>query len=161
MKECYNNSGCVRKTLEKILNAQRNVSKKKNDCCGTSCHLPLGELSKPNKNNTIPFILYCNCEPFKVEGVTTCFDNCSEKEKFVCFLTFIFKVIELKDDCVVLELLKFKNHNKCAPSNSNHQCSPCCQLDCEDVDDLIPTCVCISVELSSFTGIQCLPAICL
>ncbi|ETT87770.1 CotY/CotZ family spore coat protein [Viridibacillus sp. FSL R5-0477] len=161
MEKCHNDSKCVKKTLEKILHEQRNVRKKKNDNCEFSCQSPLGELFKPNKNNTIPFILYCNCEAFKVEGVTTCFDDCSKKEKFVCFLTFIFKIVELKDDCVVLELLKFKNHNKCVANTKDHICSPCCQLDCEDVEDLISTCVCITVDISSFTGIQCLPAVCL
>jgi kynurenine formamidase len=111
--------------------------------------------------NTIPLILYCNLEPFKVEGVTKCFDHELNTEKFVCFTTFIFRIIDLEGDCAVLELLKFKNHYQCHPDIRDHVCSSSCQLNGKDVSDLNATCVCIQVELSCFSAIQCLPAVCL
>src|SRR5690606_11610535 len=111
--------------------------------------------------NTIPLILYCDCKPLSAEGVTICYDEKSQKEKFLCFLTFIFRVVDLKDECVVLELLKFKNHHQCFANKNNHVCTPCCQLNSEDVENLVPTCVCITFDISSFNGIQCLPAVCL
>lgn len=156
MGECHNDSHCVKRTLERILEAQRNIKNKKDDSCRTSCLRPLGMHPK----NTIPFMLFCNCQPLKVEGVTTCFDEHSQKEKFVCFLTFVFKLIDIKGDCVVLELLKFKNHHTCVPNSHNHTCSPCCQFNCEDVDDLIATGVCVTFEISSFNGIHCLAPVC-
>ncbi|WHY88542.1 CotY/CotZ family spore coat protein [Neobacillus novalis] len=159
MEKCQiDEKKCLKTTLELILNTQRKMSKQKCDFNNSlSCLEPLGKTFK----NTIPFILYGDLEPFKVEGVTTCFDNESNKEKFVCFTTFLFRVINLEGDCAVLELLKFKNHDKCVPNCNDHKCSPCCQLHCENVDDLISTCVFMNVEISSFSGIQCLPAVCI
>ncbi|WP_165976319.1 CotY/CotZ family spore coat protein [Bacillus salipaludis] len=157
---CYEENRCIKKTLEKILEAQRKAKKKKGESCQTSCLAPLGELGNHYSNNTIPFILYCDCDPFKVEGVTTCRDKNSKSETFVCFITFVFRIIDIKDDCAVLELLKFKNHQKCN-SKGKPICSPCSQLNCENIDDLMATGVCVNVDLSGFHAIQCLPAVCL
>ena len=155
---------CVQETLKKILEVQKKVKKKECDPCKISCKHSIDKLLHfpyQNKKNTIPFILNCNCEPYKVDGVTTCIDPCSDKEKFICFTTFIFRIKDIKRECAVLELLKFRKHHQCSPSSNDHVCSPCCQLHCEDVDDLISTGVCITVDLSCFCSIQCLPAICL
>jgi hypothetical protein len=159
---------CLKETLEKILYAQKKVKdKQEHNPCEISCNQSINELKYPSCNelkNTIPFILYCNaCEPFKVEGVTTFLDPCLKKERFYCFTTFIFKIKALKGDCAVLELLKFDSHGKCVSDNSSCSdrciCSPCCQLHCKEIDDLIPTGVCIKVDLSCFCAIQCLPAV--
>ncbi|MED3563928.1 CotY/CotZ family spore coat protein [Bacillus xiapuensis] len=156
----YEEDHCVKMTLEKILKAQRKVKKNKGGTCQTSCMAPLGELGNQHVNNTIPFILYCDCDPFKVEGVTTKCDQHSKNEKFVCFATFIFRIIEIKDDCAVLELLKFKKHHKCN-SKDKPISSPCSQLNYENIDDLMSTGVCINVDVSGFNAIQCLPSVCL
>ncbi|WML53363.1 CotY/CotZ family spore coat protein [Neobacillus sp. PS3-12] len=154
---CHHHNNCLKNTLEKILNEQRKVRKKECDIPSNGCFEHLGRTS----TNTIPFILYSNTEPFKVEGVTKCFDCDTNKEKFVCFKSFIFRIIDLEGDCAFLELLKFKNHHKSTSNCDDHVCSPCCQVHCEDVDDLIATGVCIQVELSCFCAIQCLPAVCM
>jgi hypothetical protein len=163
-----NDEICVKRTLEKILYAQRKAENRGHSHCETSCEQSIDKLIDPSSNhskNSIPFILYCACEPFKVEGATTFFDHCSKKEKFFCFTTFIFRIKDLKGDCAILELLKFDCHETCVSNstscNQNCICSPCCQLHCQDVDDLIPTGVCITVDLSCFCAIQCLPAVCL
>ncbi|MFD2443224.1 CotY/CotZ family spore coat protein [Bacillus sp. CGMCC 1.16607] len=161
MEECQESSSCVKNTLEKILEAQKMSKKKECEACKTSCENSIDKLLHQECNhskNTIPFILYCNCEPFKVEGVTTCFDECSHREKFICFTTFIFRIKDLKGECAVIELLKIKNHDHCSPYSNNQPCSLCCQLNCEDIDDLVATGVCLKVDLSCFCAIQCLPA---
>ena len=148
-------------TVKRILERQKKTRGCccEGDKCKTSCvRKGLGPIDTSGPN-TIPFILYCGCDPYKVEGVTTCFDPQCGKEKFLCFTTFIFRVKKIKDDCAVLELLKFKNH-KCGSSKEHgHVCTPCCQLHCENVEDLMPTGVCINTDLSCFCTIQCLPAI--
>ncbi|WP_052343789.1 CotY/CotZ family spore coat protein [Bacillus massiliigorillae] len=151
MEEYQNENKCLKTILEEILNKQREMSKKK-------CELNLLGMQL---NNTLPIILYCDIEPFKVEGVTTYFDICLKRERFVCFTTFLFQVVNLEDDCVVLKLLKFKNHHKCAQDCNDHKCSPFCQLNNEFVDEIISTSVCIKAKISSFSSIQCLPAVCL
>ncbi|WP_256218416.1 CotY/CotZ family spore coat protein [Bacillus sp. MUM 116] len=40
-------------------------------------------------------------------------------------------------------------------------CSPCSQLNYENIDDLMSTGVCINVDVSGFNAIQCLPSVCL
>ncbi|HYK71675.1 MAG TPA: CotY/CotZ family spore coat protein [Pseudoneobacillus sp.] len=167
MIQCDEDENCIKNTLEKILHAQRKHNNEHTHC-ETSCEQSIIKLLNPScisKKNTVPFILYCDCEPFKVEGVTTFFDHCTNSEKFYCFTTFIFRIKDLKGDCAKLELLKFDSYEKCVSSNNSCSerciCSPCCQLHCKEVDDLIPTGVCVKLDISCFCGIQCLPAVCL
>lgn len=154
---------CVEEVLEAIFKAQKKV--KKEDECKTSCSHSIDELlvsSKKPKKNTIPFILYCGgCEPFKATGVTT-FSHHSKEKKFACITSFIFRIKDFDGKCAVLELLAFK-HCKSSKdpfkSVSKDFCSPCSQIDCEKVEDLIPTGICINVDLSCFCAITCLPAV--
>ncbi|CAM4259716.1 CotY/CotZ family spore coat protein [Lederbergia lenta] len=167
-KDCemdHRNEFCLEETLEAILRAQRKAQKDQE--CKTSCKESIKQLvgeSHKTKNNTIPFILYnTNSEPFKASGVTTL--TCSTKhKKFTCTNSFVFKIKDLKDHCAVLELLIFKTDKKC--SNNPHKkcsckdiCSPCCQIDHKNVDDLVSTGICINVDLSCFCAITCLPAV--
>ena len=160
---------CIKETLENILLAQKQAEQEECKSCETSCINSIKQLLNStfiHSKNTIPFILYCNsCEPFKVEGTTTFFDHCSNKQRFFCFTTFIFRIKGLKNDCALLELLKFECNEECISHNSECCekciCSPSCQLHLQDVDDLIPTGVCIKVDLSCFCAIQCLPAVCI
>jgi hypothetical protein len=158
LSDCHGKKNCVRRTLKRILEAQKKAEKDHCNPCHNCTNLQ-SDHSKC-KRNTIPFILYCDCAPFEATGVTTCFDECTQKEKFICFSTYIFKIIDLDEDCAVLELLKFKNHDLCTSScGAEHFCSPCCQLSCENVEDLIPTCICIDIDLTCFCAIACLPAV--
>jgi hypothetical protein len=148
---------CVKETLLAIFHAQNKVKKEK---CKTSCSRAIDELTehkteKPRKN-TIPVILYCGCEPFKATGVYT--SKCGEKLE--CFTSFIFKVLEVKGNCALLELLAFKNDCK-TPSHcrADHSSSPCDQIECERVKSLVRTGVCITIDTDCFCAISCLPAV--
>lgn len=156
---------CVEEVLEAIFTAQKKVEKA--DKCKNSCDASIRELlgeTKKARKNTIPFILYCGgCEPFKASGVTT-ISHHSNKKKFVCITSFIFRIEEIKDHCAVLELLTFTSDKKCEKDchmkcNGNDVCTPCCQIDDEDVDDLIKTGICLNVDLSCFCAVTCLPAV--
>lgn len=153
---------CVGEVLEAICNVQKKV--KKEEDCTTSCKESIGELlggSKKRKKNTIPFILYCgDCEPFKATGVTT-FTHHSKEKKFACLTSFIFRIKDFDGKCAVLELLTFKQCKSIKDPFKNNKdfCSPCSQIDCENVDDLIPTGICITVDLSCFCAVTCLPAV--
>ncbi|AIE59848.1 CotY/CotZ family spore coat protein [Bacillus methanolicus] len=169
-KDHNKNRNCVKETLKQILKAQ-NKAKEKDDCCKISCKHSIDELlgksCTKTKKNTIPFILYCkgDCDPFKATGITAISrEHHSKKKKFVCFETFIFRIKDLDDKCAVLELLVFKFEKKdhkvsCTNCKADHVSSPCCQVDWEDVDDLVKTGVCINVDLSCFCAITCLPAV--
>jgi hypothetical protein len=153
---------CVKSTLEKILYAQNNVVNRAAADCEVSCEQSIDMLLNPieeEPKNTIPFMLFCNgCETFKVNGVTTFFDHHSKKEKFYCFTTFIFKIKKLDKNCATLELLTIDPDGK--PKHDEHcVCTPCSQLHCENVEDLIATGVCVKIDISCFCGIQCLPAV--
>lgn len=147
---------CVEEILEAILKAQRKVEKEHDMKC-SSCEESFEELledSKKFKNNTIPIILYCGCEPFKAEGVATCPVGMKDK-KFVCITSFIFKIRDLKGNCAVLELLTFKpKRDRCDKFKS-----PCDQIDHQLVNDLVKTGICINVDLSCFCGVSTLPAV--
>lgn len=152
---------CVREVLAAILKAQKKAEHE--DECKTSCNESikelLGEHKKPKKN-TIPFILYNeDAEPFKGTGVTTFHD--SKHKKFACITSFIFRIKQLDGKCAVIELLTFK-HSKCS-HDPNQDCrkknTPCGQIDDKNVDDLIKTGICITVDLSCFCAVTCLPAV--
>jgi hypothetical protein len=165
--KCYdmddkNDGNCVEDVLEAILRAQRKVSD--DGHCETSCHESINDLlgkKRKTTKNTVPFILYCGCEPFKGTGVLTYSCHSNKKKKLKCIESFIFKVKGLKGDCAVLELLTFKCDLKynSDPCNCNSLCSPCCQIDGKCIDDLTRTGICITVDLSRFTTVTCLPAV--
>lgn len=148
---------CVADVLEAILEAQKKVEK---DDCKVSCQQSIDELLEEKKKpvkNTIPFMLYCDCKPFKGSGVTTYYSPSKEK-KFKCVETFIFKIKDIDKDCAVLELLTFLSDHK--QSCQSHDFTTFCeQIDHKNVDDLIETGICINVDLACFCGITCLPAV--
>ncbi|AZU64748.1 CotY/CotZ family spore coat protein [Neobacillus mesonae] len=149
---------CVKEVLEAILKAQKKVSKMHREW-KSSCNESINELlerHKRLKKNTIPFILYSGCGPFKGTGVTT-LPGSPKKKKFVCVSSFIFRIKKLDDNCAVLELLVFKPRK--SKSNAHKDCYPCSLIDLEFVEDLMKTGICIKVDLSSFCGITCLPAV--
>jgi len=148
---------CVEDVLEGILKAQRKVKK---DDCKTSCQHPIDDLlreDKKPKKDTIPFILYCKCKPFKGSGVTK-YHCHSKHSKFKCIETFVFKVKDIKRDCAVLELLAFKEDCKKSSDDKGFY-TPCEQIDHKYVDDLMGTGICITVDLNCFCAITCLPAL--
>lgn len=155
---------CVGEVLEAILHAQKKA-KKQHDCdhsCKESISDLLEEKNRQQKN-TIPFLLFCgDCEPFKASGVKVVKNHHTKKKKFACISSFIFKIKDLNDGCAVLELLTFKPNKSCNSDHKENQkspCTPCCQIDHKDVDDLIGTGICITVDLACFCAISCLPAV--
>jgi hypothetical protein len=151
----HDKKDCVEEVLEAILKAQKKVEKEYKSCnsCKESIKDLLEEPKKPKKN-TIPFILYCGCDPFKATGVTTY--PCGQKDKkFACITSYIFKIHELEGQCAELELLTFKPKK----DDDNKDFSACDQIDNEKVEDLIATGICINVDLSCFCGVTCLPAV--
>jgi Spore coat protein Z len=156
--------GCVGDVLKAILHAQERA--KKQDDCHHSCKESISDLleeKKRPKKNTIPFLLFCgDCEPFKASGVKVVKNHHTKKKKFACISSFIFKIKDLNDGCAILELLTFQPDRSC---NSDHKqiqkspCTPCCQINHKDVDDLMGTGICITVDLSCFCAISCLPAV--
>lgn len=160
-KNFYEN--CVEEVLEAIFKAQKKAGL--DDECRSSCRESIDDLMgghKKPKKNTIPFLLYCgSCEPFKATGVTT-FTHHSKEKKFACITSFIFRIKEFDGKCAVLELLTFKQCKSSKDPFKSHTkdfCSPCSQIDCENVEDLISTGICINVDLSCFCAVTCLPAI--
>ena len=151
----HDHKECVEEILEAILRAQKKVEDHHKDClsCKESIDDLLHEHKKPNKN-TIPFILFCGCEPFKATGVTTLPGGPKDK-KFACITSFIFRISDLKDQCAELELLAFKPKK----DDSKKFRSPCDQIDHEKVEDLVRTGICINVDLSCFCAVTCLPAV--
>lgn len=147
---------CVEEVLEAILKAQRKVEKEQ-ETKHSSCEHSFEELldePKKFKKNTIPFILYCGCKPYKGEGVTTYPVGMKDK-KFVCISSFIFRINNIKGNCAELELLTFKTRrDKC-----EKMFSPCDQINHQRVNDLVKTGICITVDLSCFCGISTLPAV--
>ncbi|PFG06617.1 CotY/CotZ family spore coat protein [Bacillus sp. es.034] len=156
---------CVEDVLEAILEAQKKA--KKDHGCETSCKKSIEDLlceKKKHKKNTIPFILYCGCEPFKGTGVTTYHCHSKKKKNFKCIETYVFKLIDLDHRCATLELLTFKSDHHKGDSQHHHESkcslsSPCKQIDHKSVDDLMGTGICITVDLSCFCAITCLPAV--
>ena len=156
---------CVGEVLEAILHAQEKAKRKHNEhhSCGKESISELLEEKKRSQKNTIPFILFNeDSEPFKASGVTIVKNRHTDKKKFSCISSFIFKIKDLNDGCAVLELLTFKpecRSNNDQKSSGKNPCSPCCQIDHKDVDDLVGTGICITVDLSCFCAISALPAV--
>ncbi|MFC4403269.1 CotY/CotZ family spore coat protein [Gracilibacillus xinjiangensis] len=149
---------CVCDVVRAIADAQDDVV---DQHCDISCAQSIRSLVSPvtaNGLDTVPFILYGkNLKPFKASGAVIGNNNNNNNNNLVfeCIESFIFRVNEVSDDCcAVLELLAFDN------DNDNNACDePCDQLDNENIRDLERTGICITVDLSCFCAITCLPAI--
>ncbi|SES26048.1 spore coat protein Z [Gracilibacillus ureilyticus] len=143
---------CVCDVVRAIADAQDDVI---DQLCDVSCAQSIRSLVSPVTSNgldTVPFILYGKgLKPFKASGAVV--DNNNNQPRFECIESFIFRVNEVSDDCcAVLELLAFDgDENACD--------EPCDQLDNERLDDLQRTGICITVDLSCFCAITCLPAV--
>jgi hypothetical protein len=148
------NDACLRNILENIVETQDKAKKKMKGKYWKS----IPSLDKSYYNNTVPVILYIKDKPFKADGISTGYGKKFKNEKFFCFSTFIFRVKEIKGDCAILELLKFSDHDH-SKECKNHECSPSCQLHNSEVEDLIATSICVTVDISCLCAIQCLPPV--
>lgn len=150
---CCGDGGCVIDVVRTIAEHQDNVS---NDHCDISCAKSIRDLVKPAANtglDTVPFILYTKKgQPFK--GIGAEVYSAGGTSKFSCVTSFIFRVSEVDEDsdCAVLELLQFDNDDSAGKS-------VCHQIDNQPVEDLERTKICITVDLSCFCAITCLPPV--
>lgn len=162
-------SNCVCDVVRAIADAQNEVVE--NDC-DVSCERSIESLLDPaaaNDLNTVPFILYGkDLEPFKAFGIDFKRNkNNMNDPKFECIESFIFRVKTVDDDCcAVLELLAFSNNNGDGGSSGGKGGGkdkdgddPCNQIDGQQLEDLVATGICITVDLSCFCAITCLPAV--
>lgn len=172
------NSHCVCNVVRKIAAAQDEVASQKCDCCTTGCDQSMKDLLSPcpcpsgqlNRFSTIPFLLYCkgNCSLFVATGITR--DQTDAEAPYEAFVTPIFRVKKLSKKggcCATIELLAIEdNGNGGNGDNGNDGEEGLFSLEsANDIADLInsqnitnftATGVCINVDLSDFSGIQCL-----
>ncbi|RCW69759.1 CotY/CotZ family spore coat protein [Saliterribacillus persicus] len=145
---------CVCDVVRAIANAQDDVV---DQHCDTSCAQSIRSLVSPitaNNLDTVPFILYSkNLKPFQAYGAEVSTQG-GGPARFDCVRSFIFRVNEIGEDdcCAVLELLTFNGEGSGCDD-------PCDQIDNEQVNDLERTGICITVDLSCFCAITCLPAV--
>lgn len=164
MSYCANDH-CVCNMVKDIVAAQDEAAKNADDgCCSTSCEQSIQDLLRPSPGNsvtghsTIPFVLYCqkSCRPFVSSGVYQTTDN--DDVVYDCIKSPIFRAKNFTDDnscCVRLELL--------APVSDGNMIDDTDEV-CEifqdnNVTEFLATGICITVDLNSFNGIQCLNAI--
>ncbi|WP_210364544.1 CotY/CotZ family spore coat protein [Bacillus sp. REN3] len=143
---------CVCDVLREIARVQDMVE---DECCVTSCERSIQALLGETANNnldTIPIILYCKCDPFLGVGVGTA--TTGGNTTFDCIESFVFRVCSVDDDCcAVLELLDTGH-------DPNPSQGPCSQFQGNvKLTDLTRTGVCITVDLSCFCAVTCLPAV--
>ncbi|WP_174612819.1 CotY/CotZ family spore coat protein [Virgibacillus ihumii] len=146
----FDTGNCVCDILKEIVDAQNDVVE---NCCDTSCERSisdlLGETDNGNGLDTVPLILYCKdgCKPFK--GFGACPTNGNGNGGGHVEASFFFRVKKVTDDCcAVIELLRDDE----AEGNPHDPF-------CSDVEDLSATGICLTVDLSCFCHVTCLPAI--
>lgn len=149
---------CVCVVLSAIVDAQNQVFPSTNGECEVSCERSIKALLKGvsptgNAPNTIPVILYCDCDPFLGTGVRL---TTGPNPHFDCVQTFLFRVNSVDEECCAsLELLT-TGHNPTGP-NPN----PCDQFPGGAVNpgEITGTGICITVDLNCFCAVTCLEPI--
>lgn len=147
------NSGCVCRIVKKIADAQDAVDREED--CDIGCKESIRNLVSPIttvENDTIPFILYCNCEPFIGQSVVQA--QAGPNRVFQCIQSPIFRVSKVKKDCcAILELLLPVTAGGSTPGPGTTLCS---FFPGSSIRNLRRTGVCITVDLCKFDGIACL-----
>jgi len=160
-------SNCVCDVVRAIAEAQNEVVE---NVCDVSCERSIESLLDPaaaNDLNTVPFILYGkDLKAFKAFGIDIQRNNNNNnnQRKFECIESFVFRVKTVDEDCcAVIELLAFgENDGKGGGGgggNKNQEDTPCDQIDGQKLEDLVGTGICITVDLTCFCAITCLPAV--
>ncbi|HLR52753.1 MAG TPA: CotY/CotZ family spore coat protein [Candidatus Avamphibacillus sp.] len=147
----YATGNCVCDILKEIAEAQSDVVE---NCCDTSCEQSindlLGETDVGSGLDTVPVILYCEdgCKPFKGFGAGHMEDGTPGPIE----ASFIFRVKNVDENCcATLELVR----NEEEPCTYDHLKDPADQ----GTDCLYATGICITVDLSCFCHVTCLPAV--
>ena len=151
----YETQNCITDTLLAIVDAQDKVAPcKKED--ETGCDRAINELKGGHKKsdfNTIPIILQLKCsgKPFKGQsGVRE--KGHSSKIRSVC--SSIFRVVDVdpENHCASLELLDTEIKHGRDSTSSFDLCD-------ETIKNLAGTGAFITVDLSSFASVSCLPPV--
>lgn len=135
----YQDDGCIKSVVKRIVKAQRIAVDAENDSCGTSCERSLEDLLSPvlearprRRHTTIPFMLICKhtCKPFVGTGITSRDHHNHDHDQnrnrhghFECVESPIFRVRGYSgksDNCVKLELLLPAYHRR---GNEGADCS--------------------------------------
>jgi len=150
----YETQNCITDTLLAIVDAQDKVAPcKKED--ETGCDRAINELKGGHTKsdfNTIPIILQLKCsgEPFKGQsGVRE--KGHPSKISIVCSTIFRVVDVDSENHCASLELL---SHSK-SGSESTSPFALCG----EQIKDLAGTNAFITVDLTSFASVSCLPPV--
>lgn len=169
-----NTGNCVKDTIRRILDAQRDVSGGGHDCI-SSCDRSIDDLLSPGRerrgrHTTIPFMLTCKdkCSTFYGSGFCGHGGGLGHHGHFECVESPIFKVtgfVRGDNDCVKLELLVpegYHDHDgeHGHDGHGHEHCggSVCNSFGHRHFKNLRRTGVCITVDLNCFCGISCLPA---
>lgn len=133
--ETESNPNCVYEALQELKHQQDQLEGSPT-CCYTSL------LKKLLKVDTIPFMLLSEEGPFVLAGLQYGFNHCDHKH----FHTSFFRVESLDRDknCATISLLKPMT---LYGSIANEIC---------DVERLVRTKICVTVDLHCFCGVQCL-----
>jgi hypothetical protein len=149
-------SNCVCDTLLAIVEAQEKVNP--NTGCTNSCNTAIQELVNgvvTGVADTIPVILFCKgtCEPFVGQGVArNVVSGVLQPSPFLPVSGCIFRVVDVDPEtcCAVLEILTFDG----CQEMGRHKGS--CLAGLEAATELIPSDVCITVDLNCFCGVSCI-----
>jgi len=145
---------CVCEIVRKIAKVQAEATG--SDDCEVGCKESLRNLLSPAAaldNDTIPFILYCDCEPFIGQSVVQA--TVGGNRVFQCLQSPVFRVSKVKDDCcAVLEILLPVTEGGSTPGSGGDDV--CDFFPGNSIRNLRRTNVCITVDLCKFTGIACL-----
>ena len=151
----YETQNCITDTLLAIVDAQDKVAPcKKED--ETGCDRAINELKGGHTKsdfNTIPIILQLKCsgEPFKGQsGVRE--KGHPSKISIVCSTIFRVVDVDSENHCASLELLDFETKYGTESKSSPDLCD-------KKIKELTSTDAFITVDLTSFASVSCLPPV--
>jgi hypothetical protein len=151
-KRKFDTESCVADILKRVADAQDEVD---NDGdCDVSCHKSIQDLlagaTTPANFDTIPLILYCECEPFLGTGVRL-LERVNGSQRLECIESFFFRVTSVDDNCAKLELLTTGTNELCKWSD------PCEQINTSPTTtSFFRTGICMTVDLNCFCAVVCL-----
>src|SRR5699024_12749054 len=144
-------SNCVCVNVRDIADVQSDVVE---NCCDKSCEQAINDLLVEtvvgSGLDTVPVLLYCKdgCKPFKGFGAGHMHDGTPGPIE----ASFIFRVKNVDENCcATLELVR----NEEEPCTHEHLKDPADQ----GTACLYATGICITVDLSCFCHVTCLPAV--
>src|SRR5699024_1479447 len=159
---------CVKDTVRRILDAQKEVAEEGLHDCRTSCDRSIEDLLSPGmeergRHTTIPFMLTCRqtCKIWVGTGFCGHGGDMGNHGHFYCIESPIFKVqgfVGGSDNCVRLELLLPVDQKPNESMQENHGSDVCSDIGHCYFKNLRRTGICITVDLDCFCGISCLPA---